>query len=110
MTLISAMNFAQKVNVVLRFLPRQQNAQNAHRTRVILVLDIEEDNLERCAICLCDRIPAHKIVTTQCQHSFCEPCFAQWLLKSHHCPTCRAVFKDLYVRNDVDYQDLQQKL
>jgi hypothetical protein len=44
-----------------------------------------------CGICFED-IDINKIVTTDCNHTFCNKCFFNWIRINSNCPTCRKEF------------------
>ena len=53
----------------------------------------EQKKVSSCTICM-DDIPNDKIVTTRCNHHFCQECFWNWCKMNNTCPNCREELMD----------------
>ena len=64
--------------------------------------DLKTINKE-CAVCFED-ININKIVTTDCNHTFCNTCFFKWIRVNSNCPTCRKDFGIPKKDNNIEEQ------
>ena len=64
--------------------------------------DLKTINRE-CSVCFED-IDINKIVTTDCNHTFCNTCFFKWIRVNSNCPTCRKDFGISKKDNNIEEQ------
>lgn len=100
------------INTELRYAAECIYVNEEIRTRKIMKLTKEKDELERkmllirerikatdmCTICL--EKPRVKTITKCCNNAFCFECLASWLRKKTSCPLCKhpiCIESDLYV-------------
>jgi hypothetical protein len=59
----------------------------------------EENNGERCTICLCEYQEQEDVRRLPCMHLFHKECVDQWLPTNKRCPICRV---DIESKVNVD--------
>ncbi|KAJ6401172.1 hypothetical protein OIU84_016562 [Salix udensis] len=56
--------------------------------------ETEDDDGQRCAVCLEDFEPRESVMLTPCNHMFHEECIVPWVKSNGKCPVCRFVLCD----------------
>ncbi|GIY21288.1 hypothetical protein CDAR_164811 [Caerostris darwini] len=60
-----------------------------HKYKKIMKCTENEDNLEKCTICLCEFEDDEDVRRLPCMHLFHIECVDQWLTTNKRCPICR---------------------
>ncbi|KAF8778799.1 E3 ubiquitin-protein ligase RNF165 like protein [Argiope bruennichi] len=63
-------------------------------TGMIMKCNENEDNLEKCTICLCEFEDDEDVRRLPCMHLFHIECVDQWLTTNKRCPICRVDIED----------------
>jgi len=61
----------------------------------------EDDDEEKCAICLDDFEPNQLFIRTPCNHMFHEECIVPWVKSHGQCPVCRFAICERMKQNSV---------
>ena len=87
------------------------NSSMPHEEQIKLLLKTIEkltgDN-SCCSICM-ENIPDNKMVTTRCNHHFCNDCFWKWCEKNNTCPNCRADLMDKNREQELNMKNLLER-
>ena len=63
----------------------------------ITATDYEAVNTDPCAVCI-ENQKKGDTITTECNHSFCKPCWNSWMdTNNRTCPCCRKLCKSITV-------------
>ncbi|XP_055946355.1 E3 ubiquitin-protein ligase Arkadia-like isoform X2 [Argiope bruennichi] len=65
-----------------------------HKYKKIMKCNENEDNLEKCTICLCEFEDDEDVRRLPCMHLFHIECVDQWLTTNKRCPICRVDIED----------------
>ncbi|GFX96070.1 e3 ubiquitin-protein ligase RNF165 [Trichonephila clavipes] len=65
-----------------------------HKYKKIMKCNENEDNLEKCTICLCEFEDNEDVRRLPCMHLFHIECVDQWLTTNKRCPICRVDIED----------------
>ncbi|XP_015914444.1 E3 ubiquitin-protein ligase arkadia-C isoform X2 [Parasteatoda tepidariorum] len=65
-----------------------------HKYKKIIKCNENEDNLEKCTICLCEFEDDENVRRLPCMHLFHIECVDQWLTTNKRCPICRVDIED----------------
>jgi hypothetical protein len=69
----------------------------ARKYKRIIATDYEAINTEPCAVCM-ENQKKGDTITTECNHSFCKPCWNNWMdTNNRTCPCCRKECKSITV-------------
>jgi hypothetical protein len=69
----------------------------ARKYKRIISTDYEAINTEPCAVCM-ENQKKGDTITTVCNHSFCKPCWNNWMdTNNRTCPCCRKECKSITV-------------
>lgn len=86
------------------------NSSIPHEEQIKLLLKTIEtlsgDN--SCSVCM-ENIPHNKMVTTRCNHHFCNDCFWKWCEKNNTCPNCRADLMDKNREQELNMKNLLER-
>ena len=86
------------------------NSSMPHEEQIKLLLKtIEKLNGDNsCSVCM-ENIPQNKMVTTRCNHHFCNDCFWKWCEKNNTCPNCRADLMDKNREQELNMKNLLER-
>jgi hypothetical protein len=63
----------------------------------ISTTDYDAESTEPCAVCM-EKRKKGDTITTECNHSFCKPCWNKWMdTNNRTCPCCRNACKSVTV-------------
>jgi hypothetical protein len=87
-------------------LSQTQVAPSKPKMSVILKLDAPTEGVASCGICMSDEIPIANMVTTACNHEYCDTCISQIVSKNPCCAFCRGKIAELCVNSHDVYNKL----
>ncbi len=90
---------------IIRF-SQPQVVQPKPKMSVILKLDAPTEGVASCGICMSDEIPIANMVTTSCNHEYCDACISQIVSKKPCCAFCRGEITELCVNSHDVYNKL----
>ena len=68
----------------------------------------EQKKVSSCTICM-EEISNDKIVTTRCNHHFCQECFWNWCKMNNSCPNCRKELIDKDRKAELELINLLER-
>lgn len=86
------------------------NSTMSHEEQIKLLLNkIEKlSGDSNCSVCM-ENIPHNKMVTTRCNHHFCNDCFWKWCEKNNTCPNCRADLMEKNREQELNMKNLLER-